>query len=141
MITALGNDNYLVAAGGSLGSIRLMSGSSGLQIGPTLVRGTLNDGLGNAAGITELASNNYAVLSRYDDVGGIVNAGSVRLVNGGTGEEIKVIYGAAEDDMQASKIIKPINGDYFILSQPSADASGAADSGMVRVCGLTGSGC
>lgn len=59
MITALGNDNYLVAAGGSLGSIRLMSGRSGLQIGPTLVSDTLNDGLGNAAGITELASNNY----------------------------------------------------------------------------------
>jgi len=45
---------------------------------------TANDSLGRN-GITALANNNFVIASIYDDEGGIVDAGSVRLVNGATG--------------------------------------------------------
>ena len=50
-------------------------------------------------GITSLANNNYVIASPIETVYGVVNAGSVRLVNGDTGEQISAaLVGDAFED-------------------------------------------
>ena len=91
------------------------------------------DQLGSS-GITALGNNNYVIASGNDDEGGIVNAGSVRLVNGSTGVAMGVaIVGAVASDMLNAQVITPVSGDYYILSQPRADNGGQVDAGMVRI--------
>jgi len=148
-ITALGNSNYVITSsvdneGGIIdaGSVRLVNGSTGVPIGPILAGDTHNDILGAVlfigdnvlGGIIALDNSNYVVPSRFDDEGGIVDAGSVRLMDGNTGGAIgAAIVGVAEDDMEFVRVSKPVSGSYYILSQPRADNIGLLDAGMVRI--------
>ncbi len=101
-ITALPNNNYVISSlyddeGGIVdaGSIRLMDGTTGAQIGSTIAGDNAND---HFQGVTALSNNNYVIVASPDDVDGIVNAGSVRLVNGATGVQIgSAIVGDAGD--------------------------------------------
>ena len=138
-VTALDNNNYVIASrfddeGGIVdaGSARLMNGTTGAQIA-MLAGDVLSDQLGNS-GITALDNNNYVIISRLDDEGGIVDAGSVRLMHGTTGVAIgAAIVGAVADDMLSASVTKPINGDFYVLSQPLADSGGLVNAGMVRI--------
>jgi hypothetical protein len=139
-ITALANNNYVIASrlddvNGTIdaGSVRLVDGRTGVQIGVALSGDESDDQLGSS-GITALANNNYVIASRIDDVNGIVDAGSVRLVDGSTGVQIgSAIGGAVSDDMLSVQVIKPVSGSYYILSQPNADNGGQVDAGRVRI--------
>jgi hypothetical protein len=137
-ITALTNNNYVVASadddeGGiaDAGSVRLVDGSTGVQVGATLAGDVTSDKVGSTS-ITALDNNNYVVASAGDDEGSIVDAGSVRLMNGSTGDAIgAAIVGSTGSDMQSVGVLKPVSGDYLILSQPNADKAGQSDAGMV----------
>ena len=144
-VTALGNNNYVIAAhrddeGGStdVGTVRLVSGETGEQIGVTLTGDVEFDNLGYS-GVISLDNNNYAIASAFDDEGGVVNAGSVRLMNGATGVQIGMLTGdLAEDKLGISGITALGNGNYVIASRRD-DESGVIDAGSVRlVDGSTG---
>lgn len=150
-ITVLANNNYVIASGSDdengiidAGSVRLVDGSTGIQIGSTLAGDVERDFLGYSdqrirsdrsgmADITVLANNNYVIISRFDDENGILNAGSVSLLSGSSNMPINTISGLASGDMNFASVIKPNNGDYYILSQALADKSGQLNSGMVRI--------
>ena len=91
-VAILANGNIVVSDPGD-SSIASSSGAVHLYnpLTQTLIASiygdTANDRLGSSS-ITVLANNNFVIASEVDDVGGIVNAGSVRLVNGATGAQI-----------------------------------------------------
>ena len=130
-ITALGNNNVVIASrlddeGGvsDAGSVRLVDGITGGQIGATLAGNVANDNLGSS--VTALNSNHFVVISAFDDEGGIVDAG--------TGSEIgTAIIGSVGNDFNQAEVIKPVSGNYYILSQRQADNGGFVDSGRVRI--------
>jgi hypothetical protein len=138
-VTALGNNNYVIASfrddeGGIVdaGSVRLVNGTSGVQIA-ILAGDEANDFLGYHS-VTALGNQNYVIASESDTEGGILDAGSVRLMNGTTGAAIgAAIVGATARDVRDALVVKPVDGDYYTLSQPFADIGGQADAGRVRI--------
>lgn len=141
-VYALGNNNFVIASdeddeGGIVdaSSVRLVDGTTGVQIGETISGDIEGDALASGPrSITALDNNNYVIASEEDDESGIEDAGSVRLVDGSTGIAIGgAIIGGTSEDMDSVDVIKPVSGNYYILSLPRADNSGLEDSGMVRI--------
>lgn len=139
-VTALSNNNFVIASqydqeGGifSAGSVRLVDGTTGAQIGSTIAGDAINDGLGLGS-ITTLTNSNYFVVSPNDDEGGIFDAGSARMVNGANGAQIgSTIVGSVTNDMLGAKVVGSDSGDYFILSLINADNNSMINSGLVRL--------
>ena len=83
-------------------------------------------------GTTALANNSYVTVTRFEDVDGVVNSGSIRLVNGATGSQIgNTIAGNTADDMNGAIVVGSSSGDYFVIGLGLADNSGLIDSGFV----------
>jgi len=139
-ITAMANNNFVITSpnddeGGIVdaGSVRLVDGVTGLQIGVALAGDVTSDQLGRS-GITGLANNNFVIASRYDDEGGIIDAGSVRLVDGASGGQIgSTIAGSATDDVQGAMVTESVTGNFYILSLSEADNNAMVNSGLVRL--------
>jgi len=145
-ITALGNNNFVIASenddvGGivDVGSVRLVDGSTGVQIGTTLAGDVANDRLG-VTGITALGNNNFVIASENDDVGGIVDAGSVRLVNGNTGAQIgTALVGDVAGDRLGSSSVTALVNNNFVIASDQDNESGITDAGsVIMVDGSTG---
>ena len=145
-ITALANNNFVIAspnddAGGIVGAgaVQLVNGATGIQIGATLAGDVLSDFLGDG-GITALANNNFVIASPNDDVGGIVDAGSVQLVNGASGKQVGLsIVGDTSDDMSKMHGIFPLGNNNYLIALRLDDENGIVDAGSVRLMdGLTG---
>ncbi len=80
------------------------------------------------------------IASLFDDEGGIVDAGSVRLVNGTTGAPIgsAIVGDVANDNLGSGGVTALPNGN-FVIASPDDDEGGIADAGSVRlVNGTTG---
>jgi len=146
-ITVLANNNFVIAApfddeGGivNAGSTRLVDGGTGAQIGNTLVGNVEDDRLGSGFGAVALANSNFVVLAPEKDEGGIVNAGSVRLVDGATGSQIgSTLAGDTEHDQMGSSGITVLVNDNFVVGTTFDDEGGVANAGSVRlVDGTTG---
>ena len=162
----LANSNYIVAAdsediGGitDAGSVRLIDGSSGSQIGNRFTGDNDSDFLGRAdigsnivipgttgsivipsGGIKILANDNFVIASARDDVAGIVNAGSVRLVSSITGLQIGPTLAGNNDadHLGSGNVVSLSNGNYVVVS-PNDDVNGIEDAGSVRLfSGATG---
>ena len=139
-ITALPNGNFVIASpeddeGGIVdaGSVRLVDGTTGAPIGSAIVGDVAGDGLGSG-GITALPNGNFVIVSHIEDVGGIVNAGSVRLVDGTTGAPIgSAITGGVNGDVSGALVTPSAAGNFFILGLPLWNKNGIVDSGMVRL--------
>lgn len=140
-IRALGNNNFVIASpeddeGGvfNVGSVRLVNGATGVQIGAPLIGEDRVDQLGDGR-TTALRSNNFVTVSRHDDEGGVVDAGSVRLVDGVTGAQIgPTLAGRVKDDVDyVGKVVESAAGDFFILVFNRVDHNGLVDSGLVRL--------
>jgi hypothetical protein len=137
-IIALANNNYVVASasddlGGivNAGSVRLVNGSTGVQIGTPIVGDTADDRLGFGS-VTALTNNNYVLASTLDDEGGVVDAGSVRLVDGATGTQIGMsIVGTSLADVNFVNVTESPTGIFFVLGLPSWDYNGLTNSGRV----------
>ena len=65
------------------GSVMIINGETGTQIGSTISGDDVNDLLGNSS-VTSLGNGNFVIAS-VNDVGG---AGSVMIINGVTGAQI-----------------------------------------------------
>jgi len=140
-ITVLTNNNFIITSelddeNGIInaGSVMLVDGTTGLQIGNTLTGETANDKLGQG-GTIALANNNYVVVSPEDDENGQVNAGSVRLFDGSTGNQISLLVGdLANDDLGNFGVTALTNNNYVISSPNDDDATNSnVDAGSVRL--------
>jgi len=145
-VTALPNSNYVISAMADdvvgpvvdAGSVRLVDGVTGAQIGVAIEGDNASDQLGFGDTIA-LANNNFMVASIFDDVG-LANNGSVRLISGTTGLEIGVITGDDANDQlgfSVNGITALANNNFVIASQ--LDDEGLADNGSVSLInGVTG---
>jgi len=140
-ITTLSNGNFFVHSviddvNGVVdaGSIRLMSGTTNTQIGNTISGQSENDQIGNHNDSFVLANNRVAFFSETEDFNGIVDAGSVRLIDGSNGAIVgNIIYGETTGDTDNAFITGNTNGDYAIIGLQYADKDGLVDSGKVRL--------
>ena len=126
-------DDDKVGGKDDAGSVMLVNGATGALI-KTLVGDQADDELGDGR-VTALANNNFVVISSYDQVNSVDNAGSVKLVNGTTGVQIgdNILQGTTEDDMYSSVIITTTAPDAFIIGFTYFDKSGQVDSGFAKV--------
>ncbi|MEP4545518.1 MAG: cadherin-like beta sandwich domain-containing protein [Saccharospirillum sp.] len=145
-ITALANGHYVIASGSddengvvNAGSVRLVDGSTGMQIGSTLSGGVEGDALG-ASSVTALPNSHFVVVSRVDDENGVVNAGSVRLIDGSTGEQIgNALVGDVANDRLGSGGVTVLPNGHYVIASINDDENGVVNAGSVRlVNGITG---
>ncbi len=143
-IFALSNGNFVVSStvddiGGvnDVGSAKLVNGSTGAII--SSVEGDqLEDNLG-IGGIAVLTNGNFVVSSWQDDIGGLQNAGSVKLVNGSTGSVIVSVEGDDVEDYFGQRPVVVLSTQDVVLVSPQDDTGGFIDSGSVIVVnGSTG---
>ena len=137
-VTALGNNNFVIASrlddvGGvtDAGSVLLINGATGSQIGTTLAGDATNDYLG-ISGITVLSNNNYVIASSYDDVGGVTDAGSIRQIDT-SGTQVSIKVGAVTDDMVSSSVSTTAVANFYTISLTKFDKDTLSDSGSVSV--------
>jgi len=143
-ITALPNNNFVIASASddvndefNAGSVRLINGDTGTQIGTTIVGNKAYDYLGSS--ITALPNNNFVIASASDDVNDLVNAGSVRLINGDTGAQIgTTIAGNKADDYLGSSSITALPNNNFVIASPNDDVNDVVNAGSVRQIDTTG---
>ncbi|HEY9671776.1 MAG TPA: CHAT domain-containing protein [Waterburya sp.] len=156
-ITALPNGNYVFAnpdadIGGivNAGTVILANGGTGAEI--NRISGTnTNDRFGFRVAnsidnqplerneVVALTNSNYVFGSRDADIGGIVDAGTVILVNGSTGAEINRISGTIASDRFGSGAITALPNGNYVFGNPLADIDGIVDAGTVILAnGSTG---
>ena len=144
--TALGNNNFVIASAyddvnsvTDAGSVMLVSGTTGAQIGTTLVGDTASDLFGQSS-VTALGNNNFVIASRLDDVNSVVNAGSVMLVSGTTGAQIgSTIAGDTRDDRLGLSSVTALGNNNFVIASRRDDVNSVTDAGSVMlVSGTTG---
>lgn len=147
-IVALGNNNYVIASpeddNGAIedaGSVRLVSGNTGVQIS-ALFGDQTDDRLADnllrgGSGIVALGNSNYVVLSRFDDDGGIINAGTARLMNGVTGAQLNSLAGSTFSDFASGtvdpSVTAPDDGSFYLLATPRWDNNSDSDAGFVHL--------
>lgn len=137
-IPVLGNGNFLIVEPGAddgttnIGSVRLIDGATGEQIGGTVSGETTQDFVGSA-GVFVLANGDYVIASPDYDVNGLSDAGSVLLVDGATGEPIAELGGdQAGDALGSSGVTALDNGNFTVASQLDDDGP-FVDAGSVRL--------
>ena len=136
-VTALANNNFVIASAFDDetvvdgGTVRLVNGTTGVQIN-MLAGDMANDKLGISS-ITALTNNNYVIASENDDENSIVNAGSVRQMDGSTGNPIRTIIGSVAGDINSPIIIDSPKNDFYIISLPNKDNNSMVDSGFVTL--------
>jgi Repeat of unknown function (DUF5650) len=146
-VTVLANGNFAVVSPNDdvagipdAGSVILVDGATGAQVGATIAGNATGDLLGSG-GVTALVNGNFAIASPADDVGSVSNAGSVMLVNGTTGAQIGFAFAgdAANDQMGSGGVTALANGNFVIASPLDDVGSAVVDAGSVRlVNGTTG---
>jgi WD40 repeat protein len=135
----LSNGNFVVVSPSDnedgvarAGSVRLVNGVTGTQIGSALAGDVEFDFLGGG-GVTALPNGHYVIASPSDDEGGIVDAGSVRLVDGFTGTQIGSAYaGDADNDRVGLRVRDLPNGNYLVASRVDNEG-GISNAGSVRL--------
>lgn len=144
-ITALGNGNYVVVSGNdteagivAAGSVRLINGDTGAQI--VSIAGDTADARLGISGVVALDNNNFVMASEHDDAGGVVNAGSVRLINGQTGNQIGAsLNGDNLSDQLGSGGVHALAGNRYVVLSALDDEGGITNAGSARVLdGTTG---
>lgn len=110
-------------------SVTLVNGTSGAVIA-TLAGDDTGDKLGNS-GITLLPNGNFLIRSSVDDVDGVINASTVKLINGTTGTVINTFAGDVNGDSIGSGGFKFLPNGYFIISSSADDVGGLVNAGSV----------
>jgi len=137
-VTALGNNNFVIASDydnvnsvTDAGSVMLINGATGVQIGTTLVGDTVNDRLGYSS-VTALGNNNFVIASGYDDVNSVTDAGSIRQIDT-TGTQVSIIAGAATNDMSNISVTDASAHNFYVVSLSKFDNYSMTDSGFATV--------
>ena len=150
-IDALPNSNLAIASGhdnidgshDNAGSIMLIDGATGAQIGTTLFGDSTDDFLGGEEStIFVLSNNNFVVVSEDNNNGSpsVDDVGSVSLIDGATGALIETYYGDLTDESLGSGEIEQLtNGNFVIASPYDGLGAGGNDEGSVKLInGTTG---
>jgi len=125
------------------GSVTLINGLTGAVIGTPLRGDQDNDLIGNDNNaVTILDNGNYVVVAPDDDdlAGGIINAGSVTLIDGTTGAIIGTpfIGDDASDHLGRNGIVALANNNFVILSDRDDDGILQDSGSAMLVNGTTG---
>lgn len=126
-------------AGASMrGAVILFNDDTGQEIG-RVSGSSANEQLGLTVDFFGVPTNTYAIQSPFADVGGLMDAGALILVNEMTGREIGRVSGSAAGDMVGNNsLVLSANGNYFV-PVPNADVGGTVDAGsLLLVNGGTG---
>lgn len=120
------------------GAVILFNDDTGQEIG-RVSGSSANEQLGLTASFFGVPTNTYAIRSPFADVGGLMDAGALILVNEMTGMEIGRVSGsAAGDGVGSNPLVLSSNGNYFV-PVPNADVGGMVDAGsLLLVNGGTG---
>ena len=146
LIIGLDNNNVVIQSStdtnaGILlaGSVRLIDGATGTQLGTTVYGTTAFDALGGGD-FAELSNSNYVITSPLEDSGGITNAGTIRVFDGATGLQIgATIAGDVAEDQLGLGIVEPLSNNNFVVTSLLDDEGGINNAGSARlVNGLTG---
>ena len=137
-IIALGNSNVVVTSvmddENSIvdaGSVRLLSGVTGAQIGAT-ISGDVASDVFAAKGKDVLADHHCVIILPFDDHEGTMNAGSIRLLNSGNGTQIgNTIVGSAMGDMELATSARSASGDFYVLGLAKTNRNNLSDTGVV----------
>lgn len=133
---ALSNGNVLfgsgteIIGGAAVGRAQLINGNTGTLI-QTYDGATAGDQLGNMI----FASNNgnAAIVAPNYDVGGIINAGRIIVINGTTGAILSTIDGeTAQDSVGGGSFTTTASGD-FLVNSSGDDVDGKVNSGSVML--------
>ena len=139
-VTVLSNNNYIVTSpsdnNGAIddaGSVRLMNGASGAQIGSTRFGDQTEDRIGES-GITVLANDNFIIASSRDDNNTIVDAGSAQLINGTSGDAIGalLIGESSRSRLTGGGVAGLANNNYVVASGEDNNGS-LSDTGSIRL--------
>ncbi len=133
-LTALDNGNFVFAAprddvGGieNAGSITLFDGATGAAIGQPVTGTNENAQFANRS-IIGLSNNNVAIVSSLEVFGG-EPVGSVRLLNGVTGQWVGgPTVGKAVEDFDLVSLTE-LSGNRLMIAASSYDVAGAVDAG------------
>ena len=144
-VTALGNNNFVIASSADevnsitdAGSVMLINGTTGAQIGTTIAGDTANDYLGRNS-VTALGNNNFVIASESDDVNSVTDAGSVMLINGATGAQIgTTIAGDTAYDYLGRNSVTALGNNNYVIGSYRDDVNGVTDAGSVRQIDTTG---
>lgn len=146
-VKALNNGNYLIASNmldhngmANVGGVLMFNGTTGAQIGNTIYGDDVNDFLSHD-GVTVLDNGNFVVASRYDNVNGIANAGSVKVFDGNTGAQLgtTITGNTASDSLSRDGIFTLTGSNNFVIaSSRVADGSTTNVGSVILVNGDTG---
>ena len=133
VVSPVDDENGVVDAG----SVKLIDGVNGAQIGASIVGDIADDFSGLT--VTELVGNNFVLASPDDDISGVVNAGSVRLLNGLTAVQIGgTLSGDNANDLFGTNVTALVNG-HFVIASHFDDENGLINVGsVVLVDGVSG---
>ncbi|EDX71351.1 hypothetical protein MC7420_1565 [Coleofasciculus chthonoplastes PCC 7420] len=142
-ITALSNGNYVfgnfradIQGVGDAGTVILADGTTGTEI--NRISGTNPDDRFGNGDIRILSDGNYVFANPNADIGGVVDAGTVILANGTTGEEISRISGTnRNDNFGSGGIIALSNGNYLVASPAANNNAGRVDIGIANPSSLS----
>jgi len=145
-ITELTNGNFVIASESddvagivNAGSVILVNGATGAQIGTTIVGNDAGDSLGKT-GIRALTNGNFVIISEEDDEGGMTNVGSIMLIDGDTGAQISTSFGDSANDKLGANGLASLpsgfaelpNGNFVVASgQDGASGSVMLISGAI----------
>ncbi|MEC9341516.1 MAG: filamentous hemagglutinin N-terminal domain-containing protein, partial [Pseudomonadota bacterium] len=123
------------------GAVIFVDPDTGLEIN-RVTGNAAGDEFGSSAPNIDSVNNTYFVQNRFADIGGLVDAGEIVIIDAATGLVINRIQGEAANDRLGDVGIRrnvgPAGKDWLIHVQ-NADAGGFTDSGQFRlVDGATG---
>ncbi|WP_419811998.1 hypothetical protein [Bacterioplanoides sp.] len=145
-ITVLPGGNYVIASASDnengledVGSVRLINGETGQPIGQPLAGDNIGDSLGSR-GVRVLNNGNYVVASHLDDENSVTDSGSVRLINGRTGEQIgEAFVGDNQDDRIGFTGVAAFSNNNYLVSSQTDTVNGVTFAGSVQLFnGATG---
>ncbi|MEQ9485150.1 two-partner secretion domain-containing protein [Coleofasciculus sp. F4-SAH-05] len=142
-ITGLSNGNYVFAntfaeidGVENAGTVILANGITGAEI--SRISGTKQTDNFGSNDITALSNGNYVFGNQEAEIGVMLDAGTVILANGTTGEEISRIYGINTNNSFGSGEITALSNGNYVFGNP-ADIGTVGDAGTVILAnGTTG---
>jgi filamentous hemagglutinin family protein len=135
-LTALNNGNYVfgnifadINGVVDAGTVILANGTTGREI--SRISGANPNDVFGSTKIVPLNNGNYVFGNPNATINGNVNAGTVILANGTTGQEINRISGVNQDDAFGNNTIVALINSNYVFGNPNADVNGILNSGAV----------
>ncbi|MBB1396701.1 Ig-like domain-containing protein [Pseudoalteromonas sp. SG44-8] len=133
-ITELPNGNFIISSPSGYGSVKIINGDTGMQVGTGITGSRATDNIGSGGiYLLESDTSNFVISSprvSFSDIravgsGGakeLKNAGEFRVINGDTGAQIgSSVFGTQVNDLFSSGGVYPLSNGNFAVSSPNVD--------------------